>query len=224
MELASIETLAALEAPRIIALSSDSANLLHSLIASYGERLYNWQGVGSEVTSTEEDTIDELVARCDYELMSPLVGLILPTGGNVPQGTLLCDGATYLKADYPRLWDVMDISFEVDPTHFKVPDLRDRFVLGTGATFAMGASGGEVNHTLTISEMPSHTHTNAPHAHTEQGVAASLATIGEGVPAQSGLPIPSITGGTSVPIDNTGGSASHNNMPPYQTLKWVIIW
>lgn len=38
------------------------------------------------------------------------------------------------------------------------PDLRGRFVLGAGGTYAVGATGGEERHQLTVNEMPNHTH------------------------------------------------------------------
>jgi len=46
-------------------------------------------------------------------------------------------------------------------------DLRDRFIVGAGSTYAAGATGGEATHVLTTSEMPSHAHSvsDPGHAH-----------------------------------------------------------
>lgn len=57
------------------------------------------------------------------------------TSNNIPNGWLLCDGNN------------------------GTPDLRDRFIVGAGKDYNVGNTGGEVNHILTINEMPSHNHT-----------------------------------------------------------------
>lgn len=81
---------------------------------------------------------------------------------------------------------------------------------GENATFAAGATGGEFNHLLAASEMPTHTH-----------------TVKEG--SRTGTPGGTLTSGddetNSVASEQTSGSAGggqpHNNMPPYVA---VYIW
>ena len=85
--------------------------------------------------------------------------------------------------------------------------IKDRFLLGAGDTYTNGDTGGEATHTLTVDEMPSHTH-NTP-------VKSGSYTTMDG------------SGNTWVPIYNnsnvtyTGGGQAHNNMPPYLV---VYIW
>jgi microcystin-dependent protein len=45
--------------------------------------------------------------------------------------------------------------------------IKDRFLLSSGDTYANGSTGGEATHTLTTNEMPSHTHTQNSHNHTQ---------------------------------------------------------
>lgn len=45
--------------------------------------------------------------------------------------------------------------------------IEGRFLLGSDNSYSLGATGGEANHTLTINEMPSHTHTQNSHNHTQ---------------------------------------------------------
>lgn len=90
--------------------------------------------------------------------------------------------------------------------------LSDRFLIGASGTYANGSTGGASTHTLTITEMPNHNH----------NILLSATTPGVG---------------NQVKIDNwswstnnqefngtvrgTGGSAPHNNMPPYRA---VYMW
>lgn len=66
----------------------------------------------------------------------PVGGIILWSGSlaTVPTGWLLCNGAS------------------------GTPDLRDRFVVGAGTTYAVGATGGAATVSLSIANLPSHNH------------------------------------------------------------------
>ena len=89
-------------------------------------------------SGTHVITLD-LVTYRDAEI-SPLVqqspsGTITAYGGSVaPAGWLLCDGASYLKQSYPKLYSAISTAFgTADSTHFNVPDLRGRFLRGQDA-------------------------------------------------------------------------------------------
>ena len=93
--------------------------------------------------------------------------------------------------------------------------IEDRFLLGAGSTFAVNSTGGEINHELLESEMPSHRHsmdyifTYTSAGSTEWGLKYS-ATHGDTV--------------TNVLRETlkTGGSQPHNNMPPYMAkYMWI---
>ena len=87
--------------------------------------------------------------------------------------------------------------------------LKDRFLLGAGNTYSAGSTGGEAAHTLTVDEMPSHSHE----------VRCVRYNAGAG---------PYVTGnGTLKYVHETfstyssGGDKPHNNMPPYFA---VYMW
>jgi microcystin-dependent protein len=92
---------------------------------------------------------------------------IIPTGvillwsgstGSIPAGWALCNGTG------------------------GTPDLRDRFVIGAGGAYGVGSTGGATNVTLTIGNLPSHTHTGTTnntsiaHTHTFSDTTSSAGT------------------------------------------------
>lgn len=87
--------------------------------------------------------------------------------------------------------------------------LKDRFLLGAGDTYSAGSTGGEAAHTLTVDEMPSHSHE----------VRCVRYNSGAG---------PNVTGNGSLKYVHetfstysSGGDKPHNNMPPYLA---VYMW
>lgn len=104
--------------------------------------------------------------------------------------------------------------------------VKDKFILAAGDTYSAGNTGGEANHVLTTSEMPSHGHsgstsTNGDHSHTVttfNGFGKINGNNYDGYCIGSTDRTTSTAGNHqhSLNIDNTGGGAAHNNMPPYQ--------
>ena len=84
--------------------------------------------------------------------------------------------------------------------------VQGRFLLGTSSTYGRGAEGGEERHTLTVNEMPAHSHTFQAGSSYQQY--ASNLDYGD-------------VRASSRSTGSTGGSQPHNNMPPYRA---VDIW
>lgn len=92
-------------------------------------------------------------------------------------GWLICNGRSVLRTEYPALFEVIGTSFgNTNTSNFFIPDFRGKVggTVGQGSALtnrALGASVGAERHTLSESEMPSHTHTgetasNGDHYHT----------------------------------------------------------
>jgi len=172
----------------------------------------NWELKGSV---TEDEIIAIYEAVIASVRLSVNVGVVVWFAGLYP-GTnwLACDGAEYDSADYPVLAEALgDLYGGSYPNTFRVPDIRSRFIWGyeeegTPPT-GIGSTGGEVTHTLTSNEMPSHHHSEHNH-----GLPAL--TLEGAIPVSTPNVVPGTTG-------DTGGGESHNNMPPYIALRPFII-
>lgn len=147
------------------------------------------------------------------------VGTLNPYAGtSAPDGWLLCDGSDVAQATYPRLYALLGTTYGTasDATNdFKLPDLRGRVAVGADGSAgrmasndAAGNSGGEETHTLTVAEMPAHTHTMH---------GGSSGYWGQRWMSNSGF------GNHTDDTGSTGGGGAHNNMPPYQVVANYII-
>lgn len=148
-------------------------------------------------------------------------GAILPYGGSsAPTGYLLCDGTAINRTTYAALFAIISTSYGVGngTTTFNLPDLRGRFPLGKDdmggssanrvtATEAdnLGQASGAETHTLVIGEIPSHNH----------GGITGLAGSGSAQFSGGGSQL-------ATAASSQGGGGAHNNMPPYQTVNYII--
>jgi len=200
-----------------------SISVLGSML-SQGMPLWFWMNDQHPLSVSEQDDLEAKLAQTGNQLMQSLVGMIMPVAtGAAPAGTLVCDGATYLRADYPNLYDVLDSVFILDADSFVVPDLRDRFVMGASATNVPGATGGSDETTLTVGQLPPHSHTTQPHSHTEITAGPTLITIGPGAPAPAAVPGAGITGPATVIVDPTGSGDPVSITPPFVALMYVLV-
>ena len=122
---------------------------------------------------------------------------------SIPAGWFLCDGGN------------------------STPDLRNRFVVGAGSTYASGVTGGSadavvVTHTHTATSVvtdPGHAHSyNAPSNFTSSGGFGSA--VDNIVSATTGSQTTGITVATTV--NSTGSSGTTANLPPYYALAYIM--
>jgi hypothetical protein len=141
-------------------------------------------------------------------------GGIIPSGGiiiwsgaanAIPSGWLLCNGSS------------------------GTPDLRNRFVVGAGSTYAVGATGGSADaivvshtHTGTTSTIGNHQHTSAagpgPGSRNLDPVSANTQQCAE---------VGTTTGAAGAhnhtfTTDSTGSSGTNANLPPYYALCYIM--
>lgn len=88
-------------------------------------------------------------------------------------------------------------------------EIQGKFLLGRDSSHKAGSTGGEFNHTLTVNEMPSHSHTKTCGSEIAPYESNTIATGS------------TVHGSRVYSTDSVGGGKSHNNTPPYLA---VYIW
>lgn len=154
-------------------------------------------------------------------MSEPFLGQItLFPFGFAPQGWAFCNGQLLSISQNQALYSLLGTTYGGDGiTTFALPDLRGRTPVHRGNGVMLGQSAGEENHTLTMPEMPLHTHTVSA-----GGTATSAA------PANNvwGTATVNLYGASlnvsmnSAAITAAGGSQAHPNMEPYLTLNFCI--
>jgi len=155
-------------------------------------------------------------------MAEPFLGEIRIMSFNFPpKGWLQCNGQLLPINGNQPLFSLLGTVYGGDGrVNFAVPDLRNRVPVHMGQGFTLGQVGGEVSHTLTISEMPTHTHTMSGST-----TNADVVTPVDNVLAQSSqLYGPSSQVTTLDPSTDSivGGSQPHTNVQPFLTLGFCI--
>lgn len=163
----------------------------------------------SEMTPRQPLTSVPFAHKADNGV--PIGGIIMWGGKvlDIPTGWALCNGQTVT----------------IGSVIYTTPDLRDRFILGSGSDttntdnnpklYAPWTTGGADKHTLSISEMPSHNHAKPSHRMLYyNGTGTVISTDNSGSE-------PNLYNSGSDP-DSNGGGAAHNNMPPYFALAYIM--
>lgn len=142
------------------------------------------------------------------------VGTIIPYAGTtIPSNYMKCEGQELSRIEYDILFSAIGTTYGVGDgsTTFNLPNLKGRVITGIDSNDtdfdALGGTGGEKTHTLTIQEIPSHSH-QFLFDH----------TAGSNIDAVK-------TGGSSAWQMNTtsrGEDQAHNNLQPYIALNYII--
>ena len=173
--------------------------------------------------------------------LQPFLGLI------PPKGYLVCQGQTVSKITYRELYEICGDAFGTSTeTEFYLPDLRGKTIAGYDesdeAMNAIGKLLGQKshthttgNHTLTIAEMPSHTHDFASSSEGSDHLASRtmgyLLTEGDAYPGYAGISVSGNWGSYgTLRIEKTGGGQAHNHgntgeslsYQPTIFLNWIV--
>ena len=157
-------------------------------------------------------------------MAQPYVGEIRMFGGNfAPAGWMFCEGQLLPISEYETLFNLIGTTYGGDgASTFALPDLRGRIPIHQGNGFILAETGGVETVTLTVQQIPAHSHpllastaipTTATPANNVTGQAATK------VYRSSGSPTVALAPGSISPV---GGSQPHENRQPYLCVSFII--
>jgi microcystin-dependent protein len=138
-----------------------------------------------------------------------------------PKGWALCNGQLLPINQNQALFSLLGTTFGGDGrVNFALPDLRGRTPIHVGSGHTLGERGGEQAHTLSIAELPTHTHVAQASPTNANGPSATSNFLGAALNTYRAPD--SLTSLNAGSITNVGGSQAHLNMQPFLTLSFCI--
>ena len=156
-------------------------------------------------------------------MAQPYVGEIRMFGGNfAPAGWMFCEGQLLPISENETLFNLIGTTYGGDgQSTFALPDLRGRLPIHFGNGFILAETGGAEEITLTVNQIPAHSHP----------LLATAASASSTNPSTNVLAKPSKNmyrpGPGSNPMNPqtvgpTGGSQPHSNFQPYLCVDFII--
>lgn len=141
-----------------------------------------------------------------------------------PKGWALCNGQLLPINQNQALFSLLGTTFGGDGrVNFGLPDLRGRVPIHVGSGHTLGERAGEQAHTLSIAEMPTHTHVlQASTALATTNQPTSALTLGKSAASTLYGPATNLVAMDPGALSNVGGSQPHLNMQPFLTLSFCI--
>lgn len=160
-------------------------------------------------------------------MAQPYVGEIRMFAGNfAPAGWMFCEGQYLPISENETLFQLIGTTYGGDgESTFRLPDLRGRIPIHQGNSFILAETGGAEEITLTINQMPAHSHallaTTNPALTTSPGNAVTLGLSAASVITPYGLDNPSVSLSPTM-VSPVGGNQPHTNFQPYLCVDFII--
>ena len=141
-----------------------------------------------------------------------------------PKGWALCNGQLLPINQNQGLFSLLGTTFGGDGrVNFALPDLRGRTPIHVGSGHTLGERGGEQAHTLSIAELPTHTHVaQATSANATTAIPANTLLLATSVNYEAYRPATNLVSLNPATVSSVGGSQAHLNMQPFLTLSFCI--
>lgn len=157
-------------------------------------------------------------------MAQPYVGEIRMFAGNfAPAGWMLCQGQLIAISEYDTLFNLIGTTYGGDgQSTFALPDLRGRVPVHFGPGYVFSQTGGVEQVTLSLAQIPAHTHTLVASTITGNQISPQ-----GNVPASSFNVTPYLNESPDVAMNGasmtvTGGSLPHENVQPYLCVNFII--
>ena len=159
-------------------------------------------------------------------MAQPYVGEIRIFAGNfAPAGWMFCEGQLLPISENETLFNLIGTTYGGDgQSTFALPDLRGRIPLHFGNGFTLAETGGVETVTLTVSQIPAHSHallasSNFATTTSPQGNLAAAASVVNKFAYGTDVPPTSVSPASISPV---GGSQPHDNFQPYLCVDFII--
>jgi microcystin-dependent protein len=140
-----------------------------------------------------------------------------------PKGWALCNGQLLPINQNQGLFSLLGTTFGGDGrVNFALPDVRGRAPIHVGSGHTLGERGGEQAHTLSIAELPTHTHVLQATQAAGQNTPSNTTVLAKSNPQAVYGGATNLAAMDPASVTNTGGSQAHLNMQPFLTLSFCI--
>ena len=140
-----------------------------------------------------------------------------------PKGWAQCNGQLLPINQNQPLFALLGTTFGGDGrTTFALPDYRARVPMHVGGGHTLGEKGGQQAVTLTIAQMPQHTHWANASNNTGSTNLPTGNLLGNSAPNNLYGPVQNLAAMNPATVANVGGSQSHLNMQPYLVVNFCI--
>ena len=164
--------------------------------------------------------------RTALEKAIPIGTIVMFGADKDPEGWMRCDGRLLDRGNYAKIFSVIGTANGfTSPSNFRLPDIRDRSVVGTGDSYHLGDKGGSGSVTLSVNQMPAHTHDIGEVEDPGRRFQARTANqdIGIGTNGYTYLTSTGQAGGGRSPIAvSVGGSQPVDIRDPYVAFPYII--
>ena len=157
-------------------------------------------------------------------MAQPYVGEIRMFAGNfAPAGWMFCDGSLLPISENETLFQLIGTTYGGDgQSTFALPDLRGRLPVHMGNGFILAETGGAEEITLTVSQIPAHSHPLL--ASTSAGTSATPVNnlLAESVAINPYIQDVTNSNMNTAAVSSVGGSQPHTNFQPYLCVSFII--
>lgn len=157
-------------------------------------------------------------------MAQPYVGEIRMFAGNFPPaGWMFCEGQLLPISENETLFQLIGTTYGGDgESTFALPDLRGRVPLHQGNSFQMAEAAGVEQVTLSIQQIPIHTHTLFGSTNTATAANPTTQVIGTSTAIDTFINAQPAQALSPASITSVGGNQPHNNMQPYLCVDFII--
>lgn len=148
--------------------------------------------------------------------------------GFAPRYWAMCNGQLLPINQNQALFSLLSTTYGGNgTTNFALPNLQGRVPIHVGNGHTLGEANGSISHTLSVAELPAHTHplyATTASASTDSPAGALAAHADSDLYSKTG---PAVAMDASA-VGLTGGSQAHENRQPFLTINFCIalqgIW